>query len=195
MKVFKQSDSMQCGIACLQMVCKYYGKEYTNDNLSKVCFATTEGVSLHGIRSAAQILGLKTLAFKGEVKELHGNCFPCILHWNQNHFVVLYKVSRNGKKFYVADPAKGVVNYSLEEFKKHWISTVSGGKEKGVAMHLEPTEDFGKSIPEDAKSERRPFRFLFSYIKQYRKYFAQPPTLFVVGCCCISPCCASTSHL
>lgn len=195
MKVFKQSDSMQCGIACLQMVCKYYGKEYTNDNLSKVCFATTEEVSLHGIRSAAQILGLKTLAFKGEVKELHGNCFPCILHWNQNHFVVLYKVSRNGKKFYVADPAKGLVIYSLEEFKKHWISTVSGGKEKGVAMHLEPTEDFGKSIPEDAKSERRPFRFLFSYIKQYRKYFAQPPTLFVVGCCCISPCCASTSHL
>lgn len=173
---------MQCGIACLQMVCKYYGKEYTNDSLSKVCFATTEGVSLHGIRSAAQILGLKTMAFKGEVKELHGNCFPCILHWNQNHFVVLYKVSRNGKKFYVADPAKGLVNYSLEEFKKHWISTVSDGREKGVAMFLEPTKDFGKNIPEDVKSERRPFRFLFSYIKQYRKYFAQIVLGLLLGC-------------
>lgn len=182
MKIFKQSDSMQCGIACLQMVCKYYGKEYTNDSLSKVCFATTEGVSLHGIRSAAQILGLKTMAFKGEVKELHGNCFPCILHWNQNHFVVLYKVSRNGKKFYVADPAKGLVNYSLEEFKKHWISTVSDGREKGVAMFLEPTKDFGKNIPEDVKSERRPFRFLFSYIKQYRKYFAQIVLGLLLGC-------------
>jgi ATP-binding cassette subfamily B protein len=164
------------------MVCKYYGKEYTNDSLSKVCFATTEGVSLHGIRSAAQILGLKTMAFKGEVKELHGNCFPCILHWNQNHFVVLYKVSRNGKKFYVADPAKGLVNYSLEEFKKHWISTVSDGREKGVAMFLEPTKDFGKNIPEDVKSERRPFRFLFSYIKQYRKYFAQIVLGLLLGC-------------
>lgn len=173
---------MQCGIACLQMVCKYYGKEYTNDSLSKVCFATTEGVSLHGIRSAAQILGLKTMAFKGEVKELHGNCFPCILHWNQNHFVVLYKVSRNGKKFYVADPAKGLVNYSLEEFKMHWISTVSDGREKGVAMFLEPTKDFGKNIPEDVKSERRPFRFLFSYIKQYRKYFAQIVLGLLLGC-------------
>ncbi len=173
---------MQCGIACLQMVCKYYGKEYTNDSLSKVCFATTEGVSLHGIRSAAQILGLKTMAFKGEVKELYGNCFPCILHWNQNHFVVLYKVSRNGKKFYVADPAKGLVNYSLEEFKKHWISTVSDGREKGVAMFLEPTKDFGKNIPEDVKSERRPFRFLFSYIKQYRKYFAQIVLGLLLGC-------------
>ena len=119
MKVFKQSDSMQCGIACLQMSCKHYGKEYTNDSLSKVCFATPEGVSLHGVWSAAQILGLKTLAFKGGVKELHRNRLPCILHWNQNHFVVLYKVSKNGKKFYVADPAKGLVNYSLEEFKKH----------------------------------------------------------------------------
>ena len=182
MKVFKQSDSMQCGIACLQMICKHYGKEYTNDSLSKVCFATPEGVSLHGVWSAAQILGLKTLAFKGGVKELHRNRLPCILHWNQNHFVVLYKVSKNGKKFYVADPAKGLVNYSLEEFKKHWISTVSDGEEKGVAMFLEPTEDFGKNIPEDDKSARRPFSFLFGYIKQYRKYFAQIVIGMLLGC-------------
>ena len=63
---------------------------------------------------------------------------PCILHWNQNHFVVLYKV-RKGKRFYVADPGKGLVSYSRDEFRNHWVSTRSGGEDKGIAMLLEPT--------------------------------------------------------
>ena len=79
---------------------------------------------------------------------------PCILHWNQNHFVVLYKVKK-GKTFYIADPAKGLVKYNLEEFKKHWVSTQSGGEEKGIAMFLEPTPAFyEKKMGEEPKEER-----------------------------------------
>ena len=97
---------MQCGIACLQMICNHFGREYSLDSLSKICFATAEGVSLLGINEAAKILGLETLCAKVCPEELSEVPLPCILHWNQNHFVVLYKV-KNGKKFYVADPRKG----------------------------------------------------------------------------------------
>lgn len=86
-----QHDSMQCGIACLQMICKYFGRDYTLSALSKHCFATTEGVSLLGISEAADTLGLHTLSARATVDELAENPLPAILHWNQNHFVVLYK--------------------------------------------------------------------------------------------------------
>lgn len=99
---------------------------------------------------------------------------PCILHWNQNHFVILYKIKR-GKKFYIADPAKGLVKYTLDEFKEHWISTRSDDEDKGVAMFLEPTPAFYANKFEDEESikEKRSFRFLFGYIKKYKKYFSQ----------------------
>ena len=105
---FHQHDSMQCGIASLQMVCKYFGREYTLDSLSKLCFATTEGVSMLGINEAANTLGLHTACARISIAMLNEAPLPCILHWNQNHFVVLYKIKKS-KKFYVADPGKGLV--------------------------------------------------------------------------------------
>ena len=101
-----QHDSMLCGITCLQMNCKYFGREYSLDSLSKLCFATTEGVSMLGINETAKTLGLDTVCAKTSVVELSETPLPCILHWNQNHFVVLYKVKKS-KKFYIADPGKG----------------------------------------------------------------------------------------
>ena len=162
---------MQCGIACLAMICKYYGKEYSMDWLNQLCFATTEGVSLLNITRAAETLGLKTVGARCEVSNLVNKNLPCILHWNQNHFVVLYKLKK-GKIFYIADPGKGLVKYKLEEFKEHWISTKQDGAEKGVSMFLKPTEKFYKRKDIDRKEERS-FKFLFSYIKKYRKYFGQ----------------------
>lgn len=140
-KVERQHDCMQCGIACLQMICNYYGKEYSLDSLSKICFATTEGVSMLGISETATSLGFHVVNVKCTVKTLTEVSLPSILHWNQNHFVVLYRV-KNEKKFYIADPGKGLVTYSLEEFKKHWISTNSNGQDKGIAMFLETTPTF-----------------------------------------------------
>ena len=76
-----QHDSMECGIACLSMICKYHGREYSTRYLSRLCFATTEGVSLLGITEAAKALGLKTVAARVSVDELRELPLPCILHW------------------------------------------------------------------------------------------------------------------
>lgn len=169
-----QHDSMQCGIACLQMICKYFGRDYTLSALSRYCFATTEGVSLLGISEAADTLGLHTLSARATVDELAENPLPAILHWNQNHFVVLYKVKK-GRKFYISDPAKGRITYGYDEFIAHWASTLSYGRPAGIVMFFETTPaflEFKMDGMTDA-SERRSFRFLFGYIKKYRKYFLQ----------------------
>ena len=112
------------------------------NSLSKLCFATTEGVSLLGINEAANTLGLHTTCARATTSTLSEAPLPCILHWDQNHFVVLYKV-RKGKIFYVADPGKGFGTYNLDEFKKHWISTRTNDEDKGIAMFLETTPAFG----------------------------------------------------
>ena len=177
-----QHDSMLCGITCLQMICKYFGREYSLDSLSKLCFATTEGVSMLGINEAANTLGLHTISARATTTMLGEAPLPCILHWNQNHFVVLYKVKK-GKKFYVADPGKGLVTYGLEEFKQHWISTKSNGEDKGIAMFLETTPAFFtyKIEGEEHIKKKRSFRFLLGYVKKYRKYFGQIILGLVVG--------------
>ncbi len=180
--IIHQHDSMQCGIACLQMVCKYFGREYSMDSLSKLCFATTEGVSLLGINEAANTLGLHATCARATTSILSEVPLPCILHWNQNHFVVLYKV-KNRKKFYVADSGKGLVTYDLNEFKKHWISTRANGEDKGIAMFLETTPAFFtyKMKGEENIKEKRSFCFLFGYVKKYRKYFGQIILGLIVG--------------
>ena len=174
---------MQCGIACLQMVCRHYGRNYSSKQVSSLCSPTREGASLLGLNDAAITLGFHTVSARAEVNELCDQPLPCILHWNQNHFVVLYKVKK-GKKFYVADPGKGLVKYNLEEFKNHWISTRSNGEEKGIAMFLEPTPAF-YSHKKDGEGEKkknlRSFRFLFGYVKKYRRYFGQVVLGMVVG--------------
>ena len=180
--IIHQHDTMQCGIACLQMVCKYFGREYTSDSLSNLCFATTEGVSMLGINETANNLGLRTICVKTTTSIFDKSPLPSILHWDQNHFVVLYKVKK-GKKFYVADPGKGLVAYTLDEFKQHWISTNSNGEDKGIAMFLETTPAFFtyKMQGEEKIKEKRSFRFLFGYVKKYRKYFGQIILGLVVG--------------
>jgi len=128
------------------------------------------------IRKAAIELGYECECGKINIIDIKYVQKPCILHWNQNHFVVLYKIKKN--RFYIADPAKGLVKYNLEEFKKHWVSTQSDGEEKGIAMFLEPTPAFYEKKMDEEPKEERSFKFLFGYIKQYRKYFGQ----IVLGC-------------
>lgn len=127
-----------------------------------------------GIEQAANAIGMHTLCARISISYFAKAQLPCILHWNQNHFVILYKIKK-GKKFYIADPVKGLVTYTLEEFKEHWISTRSDGEDKGVAMFLEPMPAFyaNKFEEEESIKEKRSFRFLFGYIKKYKKYFSQ----------------------
>lgn len=177
---YKQHDSMQCGITCLQMICKYYGKEYSLESLSRYCFATTEGVSMLGISEAADKLGLHTICGRVTMEQLPQAPLPCVLHWSQNHFVVLYQINK-GKKFYIADPGKRLLTYAEKEFKDHWISTQSKGEEKGIAMFIQPTPTFYE-LSGETTNRKRSFKFLFGYIKQYRRYFGQIILGALVGC-------------
>lgn len=167
-----QHDSMQCGIACLQMICKHFGRKFSLDFLSKLCFATNEGVSLLGINDAANKLGLKTLCVKASMNELDQISLPAILHWNQKHFVVLYKIKK-GRKYYIADPGKGLTAYTNEEMQEYWLSTNSKGVEKGVVMMLEPASHFydTKNASGTNEKEIHSFRFLYGYVRRYYKYF------------------------
>ena len=176
---YRQHDAMQCGIACMAMLCKFYGRVYSCENLSHRCAITNEGVSMQALKQLAEALGFDVLCGKASVYQIKDINYPCILHWNQNHFVVLYKVKKN--RFHIADPGKGLVKYNLEEFAKHWVSTQSGSEEKGIAMFLEPTPAFYEKKMDEEPKEERSFKFLFGYIKQYRKYFGQIVLGLLVG--------------
>lgn len=182
-KIYIQHDAMDCGITCLRMVCKHYGAEYGSEYLSRLCFATNEGVSLLGMSDAAERLGLHTVCGCFSLEQLRDIPLPCILHWNQNHFVVLYRISRNGKNFYIADPGKGLLTRSIKDMEEHWVSTRSDSGDKGVAMLIETTPAFYNRIKHsDDEGERRSFRFLFGYLKKYRKYFGQIVIGLALGC-------------
>ena len=174
-----QHDAMQCGVACLQMVCRYHGRDVSLSDLGQICCPTNEGVSLLGISEAAEFLGFQTISGRASIDELTDVPLPCILHWNQNHFVVLYKIKRN--RYYIADPAKGKIKYTKPEFACHWISTQSEGKEKGVAIFLEPTPQFYEQ-KDVVNKERRSFHFLFGYVRMYGKYFFQIILGLLLGC-------------
>lgn len=174
-----QRDAMQCGIASLAMIVNYYGRDILIEELSEICFASSEGVSLKGLCDAAINIGLNPIPGKVTIDSLCNENLPCILHWNQNHFVVLYNI--RGNKFYIADPGKGKRVCTLEQIRQHWISTASNGQDKGIALFLEPTESF-KKIKKKDKSSRHSFNFLYGYIKEYRKYLAQIIIGLILGC-------------
>ena len=180
-KWIRQHDSMQCGVACLAMICRHYGKDYSLEYLDSFCHANIAGVSMLGIADGARSVGLETMTAAASTDELKEISLPCILHWNQNHFVVLYGISGNGRRYRIADPGKGLVSCTRRELESHWISSVTDGEPSGVVMQLTPTRDFHSHIC-DKTAEKRSFRFLFGYLKQYRKYFTQIILGLAIGC-------------
>ena len=170
---------MDCGPACLAMVASHYGKDFGLQYLRDRSFITREGVSLLGISEAADKIGFKTISAKLKTEDLDNELLPCILHWNQNHFVVLYKITKNiftGKLIYkIADPGHGFISLSEEKFKKSWLSDL----EKGVALFLEPTEEFFKQTP--PKEEKLSIKYLLKYLKPYKNQMLQLFVLLLLG--------------
>ena len=178
---YYQLDAMDCGPSCLRMVAKYYGKNYSLDTLRQRCEYTRTGVSLFGISKAAESIGLRTLGAKLGFEELIDVPFPCIVHWNQRHFVVVYDIKkrRKGYQVYVADPASKKIVYSASEFKKCWVSTKSEGGSKGVALLLEPSPEFYAASGE--KINRKSFGFLIHYIRPHWRLIVQLVVGLVLG--------------
>lgn len=177
LKICYQRDAMDCGPSCLAIIAKHYGQQADKEQLRKICSLGKEGVSLLGISKAAENRGFKTIGGRLSFEILSQEVpLPCIVHWNQNHFVVVYKIKKHKKgkyTVYVADPGKGFVTYTKEEFCEHWVSTKTNGEEKGIALLLEPTEQFYVQKTEETIPTHNRVKFLWSYLKKYKRFFTQ----------------------
>jgi ATP-binding cassette subfamily B protein len=167
---YKQHDAADCGATCLRMVARHYGRHYSLENLRELSYLDREGVSLMGISDAAEKIGLRTLGVKTGFQRLMEDIpLPCIAHWQQEHFVVVYKVA--DKKVYVADPKIGKIELGEQEFLNGWISDVVNTEPQGILLLLEPTPEFFKR--EGEKADRTGFGFLWGYLSQYKKLLYQ----------------------
>ncbi|MGY0408429.1 MAG: peptidase domain-containing ABC transporter, partial [Polaribacter sp.] len=160
MKIYKQHDLMDCGPSCLRMIAKHYGKSISLTAIREKSYLTKEGVSLIGISNAAEHFGLKSLGAKLSVEDLYKKApLPCILHFDENHFVVLYKVKKN--QFYIADPDKGKYTLSIKEFSEKWVSN--------MALLLEVTPDFYST--EEQKTPK--WGYFFKYFLPHKNLILQ----------------------
>lgn len=167
---FHQHDAMDCGPTCLKMIAQYHGRTFSLEKLRELCRISKEGVSMLGISMAAESLGFKTLGVHINFHQLKDEVpMPCIVHWKQNHFVVVYRIKRG--KVYVADPAHGLIKYDRKEFLSCWISTRNDDRPEGIALLLEPQPDFFKSDGETL--DKTKFSFVLQYLKPYRKLVFQ----------------------
>jgi ATP-binding cassette subfamily B protein len=166
---YKQPDQMDCGPTCLRMIAKSYGKNISLQKLRDISGINREGVSLLGISEAAEKIGFRTSAVRLYLKELAETDLPVILHWNQNHFVVLYKIKNN--RYYVADPAKALITYTEQEFRKHWLYGPIHEKLEGITLVLEPTPDFYQE--EGDTSSGMNLGYLLKYLYRYKSLVVQ----------------------
>jgi ATP-binding cassette subfamily B protein len=176
----KQPDSMDCGPACLKMVAGFYKKNFLLETIRRKCFITREGVSFLGLSEAADNLGFRTIGVKIHFEMLTESVpMPCIVHWKQKHFVVVYKITRD--KLWVADPAVGLIKYNREEFTRNWASTIVEGKPAGLVLIIEPTPALYEKEGEQEKS--RGFKFLLKYFRLYDRYLFQLIIGLLLGSC------------
>lgn len=168
---YRQPDSKDCGPTCLKIIAKHYGKTLSLPELRKLSETTREGSSLYALSATAEKIGFKTLGVKLSVQTLIKAELPCILHWNDDHFVVLYKIKKN--TFYISDPAHGLITYTQREFLDMWIGKSSKTTdEEGIALLIEPTSKFGTyKSADDQKSFG--FSHLLGYVMKYRRFLWQ----------------------
>lgn len=189
---YHQLDSMDCGPTCLRMVSKYYGKSYSLQYLRQNSFITREGVSMLGISDAAENIGFRTtglrISFDKLVEEV---TLPCILHWNQYHFVVCYSIKKNKQlrrdenkeglyKISIADPARGQFILSESEFLRAWISSKTEGYNTGLALLLKPTPAFYEQGDEEEKKIRN-IGYYLNYLLPFKSQVLQLIVGMLIG--------------
>ncbi len=165
---YPQFDNMDCGPTCLKMIASFWGKDYSLGFLREECYITKDGVSLLGISQAAETIGIETLSVKLSISTLiKQNFVPTILHWNDNHFVVLYEIKKTWKGQYlfkIADPRYGLITLKQSVFEENWM----GEKEKAIALILSPTDNFYNKEYENTKPKKQSIQTLYGYFKPYK---------------------------
>jgi len=170
---YKQPDTKDCGPTCLRIVSKYYGKSISLQQIRSLSETTREGSSLLGLSDAAENLGFRSMGVQIDFNTLTEEVsFPCIAHWNKNHFVVVYKIDKNNK-VYISDPSYGLITYTREEFIKSWIGeNANENTEEGIVLILETTPAFFQT-EFDAEESKASFTFLSKYLLKYKRLVIQ----------------------
>lgn len=167
---YQQTEAKDCGPTCIKIIAKHYGKTINTQQLRQLSETTREGSSLLGLSEAVESIGFKSLGLKLAYDKLKEAPLPCILHWNKNHYVVLYKIKRD--KVYISDPAHGLLVYTKEEFIENWIgNNADEFTEEGIALIVEPTPNFYQE--EFEEDEEFGFSFIFKYLIKYKRFIIQ----------------------
>jgi ATP-binding cassette, subfamily B, bacterial len=167
---YKQLDAADCGVTCLRMIAKHYGKAVSLEELREKAHLDREGASLTGIAQAAEAVGLRTLGVKVPYSRLQKDIpLPCIAHWEQKHFVVVYGFEQG--KVLVADPAVGHLRMTEREFRKGWDSDITQAEPQGVILALEKTPAFNQQ--DDDKTPKTGVDMLWQYLANYKSLIFQ----------------------
>lgn len=175
----QQRDMMDCGASCLSMMTSYFGNPLSIDFISSRCGMTSQGVSMHSVSSTAKALGFETAGVKTDINGLTGMPLPCILHWNQNHFVILSKISK--RKFEIVDPGEGKISLDKTAFSSHWLTKGENDVEEGLLLAMRPTSEF-YNIKDDYKKDSLNQNVLINYLKKYKALFLQILAGLLLGC-------------
>lgn len=166
---------MDCGPTCLKMISKFNGKYYSNETLRQYCNISKLGVSFQGLINASEKIGIHALPATLNFEQLQEEVpLPCIAHWNENHFIVIYNIT--SQKVTCADPAYGLINYSFEDFKRGWLAKNSS---TGSLLLLETSPEFYK-LAEDSKENYNLKTFLKHFIP-YKRYLFQLVLGLIIG--------------
>jgi ATP-binding cassette subfamily B protein len=169
---YKQADSKDCGATCIKIIAKHYGKVLNIQTLRVLSETTREGANLLSLSEAIEQIGFRTLGIKISLIKLLEAPLPCILYWNNNHYVVLYKIKND--TFYISDPAIGLIKYSKEDFIKFWIgNNADENTEEGIALLVEPTPAFYISEFDQEEEKSFGFSLLFKYLIPYKSFIFQ----------------------
>lgn len=176
---YKQPGQKDCGPTCLKIIAKHYKKTIALQQLRNISETTRAGSSLLGLSDATETLGFRSLGVKIGLEQLLEAPLPCILHWNKNHYVVLYAIKK--EVFYISDPGHGLLKYNKTEFLKHWVGgNATDTTEEGVALLLEPTPKFYES-EFDTEEKGLGLSFLSKYLLKYKSFLWQLVIGLVVG--------------
>ena len=168
---FEQPDAKDCGPTCLKIIAEHYKKTISLQKIRETSETVRNGSSLLGLSNAAEIIGFRSLGIKINLKDIQEAPLPCILHWNKNHYIVLYGIKNH--KYFISDPSHGLIKYTEEEFLNQWIgNNATEETEEGIALLLEPTPKFYDN-EFDIKEKSLGFKFLSKYIIRYRSFIIQ----------------------
>lgn len=167
-KCYRQLEHSDCGLTCIRMIAKSYGKDIPLRYLHEISDLNRLGMSIRDIISCCNRIKLDSAAVQIRPEHIEKMPLPAILYWQQRHFVVLYGYNARKRRYHIADPAQGKLNYSEDDFLRYWIPK---GKDTGLAVLAEPTEEFAYQTFKKENSFGKFFRYLMHFFKMHRANF------------------------